>query len=172
MAEANGKPIVVSVDGSAPGWEAMETALYLAHLLNRPVDVLTVIQLRKAGYFAFIDRHLKEDQEAYAEKVLAEAAERGKKAGVEVRTHALQSEKDISEAIIGYLESAGPVKFLVLGTHGHGFVGRHLLGSTTERVIREVAHRGLPVPVLVVPSTKVEEGLGASPLQAPRPGAT
>jgi hypothetical protein len=38
MAEAGGKPIVVAVDGSAPGWEAMETALYLVHLLNRPVD--------------------------------------------------------------------------------------------------------------------------------------
>ena len=37
MAEANGKTIVVAVDGSAPGWEAMETALSLASLLNRPV---------------------------------------------------------------------------------------------------------------------------------------
>jgi nucleotide-binding universal stress UspA family protein len=46
------------------------------------------------------------------------------------------------------------VKFLVLGTHGHGFMGRHLLGSTTERVLREVTHRGLPVPVLVVPTPR------------------
>jgi nucleotide-binding universal stress UspA family protein len=45
------------------------------------------------------------------------------------------------------------VKFLVLGSHGHSFVSRHLLGSTTERVIREVAHRALPVPVLVVPAS-------------------
>lgn len=153
MAQENDKPIVVAVDGSPPAWEAMQTALYLARLLGRPLDVLTVIQLRKAGYFAFIDRHLKEDQEAYAYKILAEATKRGKEAGVEVRTHALESERDVSEAIITYLEGAGPVKFLVLGSHGHGFVGRHLIGSTTERVIREVAHRGLPVPVLVVPVT-------------------
>lgn len=151
MEAAKGKPIAVSIDGSAPAWEAMETALYLAHLLDRPVDVLTVVQLRKAGYFAFIDRHLKEDQEAYAAKILAEAQERGRKAGVEVRVHQLESERDVSEAIIEYLEQAGPIKFLVLGSHGHGFVGRHLLGSTTERVIREITHRGLPVPVLVVP---------------------
>ena len=168
MAAAHGKPIVVSIDGSAPAWEAMNTALYLANLLDRPVDVLTVIQLRKAGYFAFIDRHLKEDQETYAQKVLAEAQERGKKAGVEIRTHMLQSEKDVSEAIIGFLEAAGPVKFLVLGAHGHGFVGRHLIGSTTERVIREVAHRGLQVPVMVVPATSGDLE-GAGPLQTPRP---
>ena len=85
MAEANGKPIVVAVDGSAPGWEAMDTALYLASLLKRPVDVMTVLQHRKSGYFAFIDRHLEEEQQDYARKILVEAAQRGQQAGVEVR---------------------------------------------------------------------------------------
>jgi len=157
MAEANGKPIAVAIDGSAPSWEALETALYLAGLISRPVDVLTVIQLRKAGYFAFIDRHLQEEAQDYAKKLLAEAQERGKKAGVAVRPHMLESEKDISEAIINYLEGAGPVKFLVLASHGHGFIGRHILGSTTERVIREVTHRGMSVPILVVPAAPKEE---------------
>jgi nucleotide-binding universal stress UspA family protein len=157
MAEANGKPIVVAVDGSAPGWEAMETALYLAHLLDRPVEVLTVIQRRKSGYFAFIDRHLEEEQLAYGKKILEEATQRGQKAGVEVRTHLLEGEQDISEAVLAFLEGAGPVKFLVLGSHGHGFVSRHIIGSVTERVIREVAHRGLPVPVLVVPASPAAE---------------
>jgi len=157
MAEVNGKPIAVAIDGSAPGWEALETALYLAGLIKRPVDVLTVIQLRKAGYFAFIDRHLKEEAEEYCKNLLAEAEARGQKAGVEVRTHLLESEQDISEAIIAYLEESGPIKFLVLGSHGHGFIGRHILGSVTERVIREVAVRGLPVPVLVVPPAMAEE---------------
>jgi nucleotide-binding universal stress UspA family protein len=153
---ANAKPVVAAVDGSEPGWEALESALYLAGLLNRPVDVLTVIQHRKAGYFAFIDRHLEEEQHAYAQEVLKEAAERGQKAGVEVRTHLLEGEEDISEAIISYLRGAGPIKFLVLGAHGHGFVSRHIIGSVTERVIRKVAHHGLPVPVLVVPTTGME----------------
>ncbi len=157
MAEANGKPIVVAVDGSAPGWEAMETALSLAHLLNRPVDVLTVIQHRKSGYFAFIDRHLGEEQHSYGAKILAEAQERGGKAGVEVRTHLLEGEKGASEAILNVLEAAGPVKFLVLGSHGHSFVSRHIIGSVTERVIRDVAYRGLPVPVLVVPASEAAE---------------
>ncbi|MGO9176961.1 MAG: universal stress protein, partial [Desulfobaccales bacterium] len=60
-------------------------------------------------------------------------------------------------AILSFLEGAGPVKFLVLGSHGHGFVSRHLIGSVTERVIREVAHRGLQVTVLVVPATEAAE---------------
>jgi nucleotide-binding universal stress UspA family protein len=155
MTEQTMNPIVVAVDGSEPGWDAMHTALYLAGLIGRPVDVLHVIRIRKAGYFAFIDRHLHEEFETLAQKVLHDAKQRAQEAGVEVRTHLLEGEKDPSEAIVNYLEQAGPVKFLVLGTFGHGYIGRHILGSTTERVIREVAHRGLPVPVLVVPATNL-----------------
>jgi len=157
MAGEKAKSIAVAVDGSAPAWEAMRRALNMARLLELPLDVLYVVQLRKVGYFAFIDRHLKEDQEEYAKKVLEEAIQRSQKAGVEIHPHLLESEKDISEAIIGFLEEARGIKFLVLGSHGHGFIGRHILGSTTERVIREVAHRGLPVPVLVVPAKAGEE---------------
>jgi nucleotide-binding universal stress UspA family protein len=165
MAAEKAKSIAVAVDGSAASWEAMQRALNMARLLELPLEVLHVVQLRKAGYFAFIDRHLKEDQEAYGKNVLQEAGQKGAKKGVEVRTHLLEGEQDPSMAIIDFIDQARGVKFLVLGTHGHGFMGRHLLGSTTERVIREVARRALPVPVLVVPFTKSEEGDG--PPQVP-----
>jgi nucleotide-binding universal stress UspA family protein len=162
MAAEKAKSIAVAVDGSASGWEAMKRAVNMARLLALPLDILHVIQLRKAGYFAFIDRHLQEEQEAYAKNVLAEAVQRAEKGGVEARPHLLEGEKDPSGSIIAFLEEARGVKFLVLGTHGHGFMGRHLLGSVTERVLREVAHRGLPVPVLVVPSPKLEEETGVA----------
>ena len=162
MVAEKAKSIAVAVDGSTAAWEAMQRAINMARLLQLPLDILHVIQLRKAGYFAFIDRHLQEDQQAYAKTVLAEAVQRAEKKGVEARTHLLEGEKDPSGAIIDYLDKARGVKFLVLGTHGHGFVGRHLLGSVTERVIREVARRSLPVPVLVVPSTQVAEEIEPS----------
>jgi len=162
MVAEKAKSIAVAIDGSPPAWEAMKRALNMARLLELPLEVLHVIQLRKAGYFAFIDRHLKEDQEAYAQKVLEEAVQRAQKRGVKAHTHLLRGEKDPSAAIVDFLDQARGVKFLVLGTHGHGFMGRHLLGSTTERVLREVTHRGLPVPVLVVPTTKIPEEPEAS----------
>ena len=167
MAPEKAKSIAVAVDGSAASWEAMQRAINMARLLDLPLDVLHVVQLRKAGYFAFIDRHLKEDQEAYAKNVVQEAVQRAEKKGVDVRTHILQGEQDPSAAIISFLDQARGVKFLVLGTHGHGFMGRHLLGSTTERVVREVARRALPVPVLVVPFTKAPEGEEGGPPQVP-----
>ena len=157
MAAEKAKSIAVAVDGSVSGWEAMKRAINMARLLALPLDILHVIQLRKAGYFAFIDRHLQEDQEAYAKNVLDDAVQRAGKKGVEAHTHLLEGEKDPSGAIVDFLDQARGVKFLVIGAHGHGFVGRHLLGSVTERVVREVARRALPVPVLVVPSTQSEE---------------
>ena len=163
MTAEKAKSIAVAVDGSAPSWEAMQRAINMARLLELPLDVLHVVQLRKAGYFAFIDRHLKEDQEVYAKQILDEAIERAGKRGVEVHTHLLEGEQDISEAILAFIEQARGVKFLVMGSHGHGFMGRHLLGSTTERVLRGVSHLGLPVPVLVVPSAQEAEAPGEAP---------
>jgi nucleotide-binding universal stress UspA family protein len=163
MAAEKAKSIAVAIDGSDPSWEAMKRAINMARLLELPLDVLHVVQLRKAGYFAFIDRHLKEDQEAYAQQVLDEAIQRAGKKGVEVHTHLLEGEQDPSEAILAFLEQARGVKFLVLGTHGHGFMGRHLLGSTTERVLRGLSHLGLPVPVLVVPFAHEAEASGEAP---------
>jgi len=147
------KSIAVALDGSAPGWEAFSRALNMARLLSLPLDVLYVIQLRKAGYFAFIDRHLMEDEEAYAKQVCKEAHDRAQTKGVEVTTQILENEKDPSMAIVEFLEAARGVKFLVIGSYGHGFKNRAILGSTTERVIREIARRGIPVPVLVVPAS-------------------
>lgn len=151
MAAENLIPIAVAVDGSETSWHALDTAITLARLMNRPIDVLFVVQVVSAGYFSFIDRHLREEAEAYGAKVLAEAQARGKKAGVEVRPHLLKGGSGPAGTILEYLEQTGPVKFLVMGTHGHGFVARHIIGSVTERVIQEISSRGLPVPVLVVP---------------------
>ena len=154
---ANGKPIVVAVDGSAPGWEAMETALSLAHLLNRPVEVLTCTFRGVSPAISPSSTAIwKDSARLISIKIMEEAGQRGQKAGVEC-AHLLEGEQDVSEIILFFLEGAGPVKFLVLGSHGHSFVSRHIIGSVTERVIREVAYRRLPVPVLVVPASAAAE---------------
>jgi nucleotide-binding universal stress UspA family protein len=49
-------------------------------------------------------------------------------------------------AAIVELARTRKVDLIVLGTHGHGFMGRVLMGSTTERVIHDA-----PCPVMVVP---------------------
>ena len=70
------KSIAVAVDGSDPSWEAFSRAVNMAKLLHLELDVLFVVQLQKMGYFAFIDRHLKEDKEAAAKIIFDEAKRR------------------------------------------------------------------------------------------------
>jgi nucleotide-binding universal stress UspA family protein len=103
------------------------------------------------GYFAFIDRHLQEEKEAAAKAVFDEAVRRAQKADIILHTHLLEGEKDPAYAIVDFLDKARGVKFLVVGSYGKGFKNRAILGSTTEKVIREIARRAIPVPVLVVP---------------------
>jgi len=156
------KSIAVAVDGSDPSWEAFGRAVNMARLMNLEIDVLFVVQLQKRGYFAFIDRHLKEDKEAAAQAVFAEAQRRAAQAGLAIHTHLLESEEDPGNAIVDFLEQARGVKFLVIGSYGHGFKSRAILGSTTEKVIREIARRVIPVPVLVVPVIRSEPAAEAA----------
>lgn len=155
--------IAVAVDGSDPSWEAFGRAINMAKLLNLELDVLFVIQLKKMGYFAFIDRHLQEDKEAASRAVFEEAGRRAAKAGITVHTHLLESEEDPGTAIVDFLDKTRGVKFLVIGSYGRGFKSRTILGSTTEKVIREIARRVIPVPVLVVPAVRSEPSEAEAP---------
>lgn len=154
--QGTAKSIAVAIDGSEPSWEAFGRALNMAKLLHLELDVLFVIQLKKMGYFAFIDRHLQEDKEVLAQEIFAKASRRAAKAGVTIRTHLLETEEDPATAIVNFLEKARGVKFLVIGSYGRGFRSRAILGSTTEKVIQEIARRVIPVPVLVVPAVRAE----------------
>jgi nucleotide-binding universal stress UspA family protein len=145
------KSIAVAIDGSEPSWEAFSRAVNMAKLLNLELDALFVVQLQKMGYFAFIDRHLQEDKEAAAKVIFDEAARRAEKAGITLHPHLLEGEEDPAYAIVDFIDKARGVKFLVVGSYGKGFKNRAILGSTTEKVIREIARRAIPVPVLVVP---------------------
>ena len=148
------KSIAVAVDGSDPGWEAFGRAVNMAKLLNLELDALFVVQLKKMGYFAFIDRHLQEDKEAAAKVIFDEATRRAEKAGVKLHAHLLEGEEDPAYAIVDYIEKVRGVKFLVVGSYGKGFKNRAILGSTTEKIVREIARRAIPVPVLIVPPFK------------------
>lgn len=51
-----------------------------------------------------------------------------------------------AEGIVGYVEVAEP-HLLVLGTHGHGAIGRALVGSVSSRVVRAAT-----CPMLLIPA--------------------
>lgn len=84
-----------------------------------------------------------ESGEGAADRVVAQARERGLDATAEV------IEGSPGSALLDYVEDSG-VDFVAMGTHGRSGLDRVLLGSTTERLMRHS-----PVPVL---SVRAEDG--------------
>jgi nucleotide-binding universal stress UspA family protein len=147
-------PLVVALDGSSPSWEAFQAALSLAASLGAELYVVTALGPRGSRYFyAFVDEQLKAEQATSAEEAFTESRRRGEAAGVRVLTRMLEAKGHAAEAILEFLAGLGEVTMLVVGSYGRGYRQRHFVGSTTERLIRQIAKEGLAYPVLVVPAT-------------------
>jgi nucleotide-binding universal stress UspA family protein len=150
------KKIIVAVDGSETAREALRFALQMAADLSCTVIAVTAIQTRlpgyRAAYFSFVDRHILVELQQYAAKVAEEA--RATAAGTnatDLQVQILEGDKEIFEQIADFVASISDVAFLVMGSSGHGVRERFMLGSTTQRLILEVARRQMKTPVLVVP---------------------
>jgi nucleotide-binding universal stress UspA family protein len=144
--------IAVALDGSAPSRAALGYAAELAARLGSVLVLLHVIEVHKVGYWRFIDDHFRKELEKRAEELMLEGRKVAAAAGLAVETHLLEDEASAYQAIVNCLQSHPAVSHLIMGDHGEGLSERHVLGSTAERVIREVSGRGLPVAVVVVPA--------------------
>jgi nucleotide-binding universal stress UspA family protein len=155
MSDLKQRQILVAVDGSEAAWSALGVALDLQRALGCNVTAVTAIQTRlpgyRAGYFSFVDRHVLDELRRQAGGVLEEARRRAGPGGVALGTETLEGEADVFEQLADLLERTPDVAFLVLGSYGHRLRDRYLLGSTTQRLILELARRELKVPVVVVP---------------------
>jgi nucleotide-binding universal stress UspA family protein len=155
MAALSGGKIVVAVDGSETARDALRFALRMAPDLRCSVTVVTAVQTRmpgyRAGYFSFVDRHILDELRQFASKVTEEAANIAAAESVVLETVVLEGEKEIFEQIVDFLAALQDAAFLVMGSFGHGLRDRLLLGSTTQRLILEIARRQMKTPVLVVP---------------------
>jgi len=152
----SGKNIIVAVDGSETAWEALRFALQMAPDLSCKVTAITAIQTRmpgyRAGYFSFVDRHVLTELQQFAAAVIGEARQIADRYGtIPLETEILQGDKEIFEQIVDFLQATAEPAFLVMGSFGHGVRERLILGSTTQRLILEIARRHIKTPVLVVP---------------------
>jgi nucleotide-binding universal stress UspA family protein len=156
MGAMSGKKIIVAVDGSETTRDALRYALQMAPDLGCSVLAVIAIQTRmpgyRAGYFSFVDRHVLSELREFASGVAEEAkkiaADFG---GASVETSVLEGEKEIFEQLADFVADTPEAAFLVMGSFGHGVRERLILGSTTQRLIQEVARRRMKTPILVVP---------------------
>ena len=144
--------VLVATDGTNDSDGAVEAALDLAHDTGAKLLVLTVVPEGTTEEGERDDgpggRSSREEDEE-----ITEAQERTDTVLDHAREWGLEAQSSIwegdpGETIIAAAEAEG-ADIIVIGTTGRGGVGRMLMGSTSDHVIRNAT-----VPVLVVRSAR------------------
>lgn len=137
--------IIVPLDGSAVAETALRYAEDLAKAGDRELLLVTIQDgMVMRGFQAFADsEHMTVDEacQAYLERAIRAV----ETAGVSARSALIPGD----HAAAGILDVAADedAEMIVLATHGRSGVGKWLLGSVAEKVVR-TARR----PVLIVPA--------------------
>jgi nucleotide-binding universal stress UspA family protein len=131
--------ILIPVDGSACSDQAAQYGFALARTLDTPVTLCHVVS---SHGLAEDDEHQRIEHQ-HGHGLLEHWQHTAEHAGLKARVHLMTGDR-IAELIIEAtrLENSD---LIVMGTHGRSNIGRLLLGSVAERVLR-LAH----TPVLIV----------------------
>ena len=141
--------ILVPVDGSNTAQRGLAEAIRLARLtggqlrLLHRVDALSMTSAM--GAYAPFSSDVLAQMHTDGENLLAQAREQAIAEGVAADTVLDDGVHSRLPDWVGEGARAGPADVVVLGTHGRRGVGRMLLGSDAEQVLRIC-----PVPVLLV----------------------
>lgn len=140
--------ILVPIDGSPTSNRALHEAIKLAAGKAQ----LRLIYVIEEGYaldaegYAFIDYvALQEAFRQTGERALAQAAEEVRRSGMKAETAVLDVPGEHTAKVIDNDALSWKADLIVIGTHGRSGVGRLLMGSVAENVVR-----GASAPVLLV----------------------
>src|SRR5207247_26131 len=129
------KPLMLATDGSPTAEKATQTEIELAQALDTDLVIASVsnIPYTPVGFAAApVNGELAKLSEEQAHKITVEAAARAEEAGVETRSVVLRGLP--LEEICVAAEKFNP-RFLVVGSHGWGFVKRALFRSVSAGLL-------------------------------------
>ena len=156
--------ILIPIDGSETSKLGLAEALRLAKLCAAKVRLVHVVDQLKyvTGFetFAAYNADLLPLMEEAGEQVLQAGRELAASAGVEVETLLFTSPVQRVCDIVVEQARTWKADLIVIGTHGRRGVGRLLLGSDAEQILRLA-----PVPVLLVRSPR-EDAAATSAVEA------
>ncbi len=134
--------VLVAIDGSSGGWNALDCALSICERTGSRLTALAV-EGKLPAYAASIGEvdEVRREKDAYFRDVLQDARSRARTRGIEIDTDLVPGHA--AEVITHYARAHGH-DLIVIGHRGH-FLGDFLLGSTADRVAHH-AH----CPVMVV----------------------
>jgi nucleotide-binding universal stress UspA family protein len=141
--------ILVPVDGSATSKRGLEEALRLAKLTQGQVRLFHVVDelsfaLAMDAYSGYAGDWLKVLRDN-GKRILDEAMATARAAGVEADAQLCDSFSGSVHEKVNAEVAKWPADLIVLGTHGRRGVGRVVMGSSAEHVLRYAT-----VPVLLV----------------------
>lgn len=134
--------ILIPTDGSAVADAAAEAAIALARRFDADVHALHVLELGELP--PGVEDEGAGELASRGKDAVNEVAETAAEAGVTATAAVLEDDNRIHRAILDYAEEHG-VDCIVMGTYGRTGLDRFVLGSVTERTLRES-----PVPVMTV----------------------
>ncbi len=135
--------VLIPTDGSEPAAAAVEPGLAVAERAGARVHAVTVIDTSDAAspddaVPEDVTAHLESEGEAATERLAAQARDRGLAATTAVHSGVA------ARTLLAYADDH-EVDLVAMGTAGRTGLSQHLLGSTTERLVRHAA-----MPVLAV----------------------
>ncbi len=152
------KPILLATDGSPTAAEATKTAIEFATALDAPLLIVSIwdFALEPVGIgFGPVIPDLDRVGHEQALKVVEEAAEPARKAGLDVET-IIRRGTPVEQ--ICAIADEHDARLIVLGSHGWGPLRRTLFGSVSTGVLH---HARQPVLVVrrceTVPATEAAE---------------
>ncbi|MEJ8826992.1 universal stress protein [Variovorax humicola] len=157
--------ILVPIDGSNTSLQGLDEAVRLATLTHGRLLLVNIVDQLKyvTGYetFGSYTSDLLPYMQHAGEEILQHGLERAQRAGIPAETMLFTSLADrVCDVVIGQAD-AWKADLIVIGTHGRHGVGRVLLGSDAEQILRIS-----PVPVLLVRSKHTDSEAQAEPAPA------
>lgn len=140
--------VLVPTDGSTASEEAIERAIDLAKQYDATLHALYVVD---SGTYASLEAGtdiVVDELRAEGTEAVEAIAERAEDAGVPAEPTVETGV--VHRSIVDYVDTEG-IDLVVMGTHGRTGVGRVLLGSVAEKVIRTAS-----APVMTVRSNDAE----------------
>lgn len=141
--------ILAPIDGSDTANKGLDEALRLARLTGGRLKLLYVNDLQAVSSYSSAGLGLTADMfeliRKGGEALLAQGRAKAEAAGVPVETQRLEGVgARVSDLVVKTATDWG-ADIIVLGTHGRRGLGRALMGSDAEQIVRYA-----PVPVLLV----------------------
>lgn len=149
------KRIVVPVDGSETAQKALTTALQMARESNGCVHLVHVVEgltpMAADPYGAYSGEVIEVMRQS-GRKILDDALALARAEGVQADTQLFDNFGARLAEVVADSATRFNADLLVVGTHGRRGLGRVLMGSGAEQIIRLS-----PVPVLVLRSSHTKE---------------